>query len=108
MTEITRGSANIFADIGVADAETHLLKAKLVQRLGSLIETAGLTQAEAAQRMDMSQPDLSKLLSGKFRPVSIERLMRCLVALGQNVTIDIGPSKGKSKRPSIQVVAGGA
>ena len=106
MNTLTRGSANVFADIGVPDADTHLLKAQLVQRIGALIEAAGLTQVEAAQRMDMSQPDLSKMLSGKFRPVSIERLMRCLVALGQNVTIEVGPPKGKLGRAMIEVVAG--
>jgi predicted XRE-type DNA-binding protein len=105
MTEITRGGANVFADIGVPDAETHLLKAQLVQRIGALIEAAHLTQAEAALRMSMRQPDLSKMLGGRFRPVSIERLMRCLVALGQSVTIDIGPPTARAKTPSIQVVA---
>ncbi len=106
MTEITRGSGNIFADIGVPDAETHLLKAQLVQRTGALIEAAGLTQAEAARRMDMRQPDLSKMLGGKFRPVSVERLMRCLVALGQSVRIEVGPPKERGKRAGIEVAAG--
>ena len=91
MTGITRGSANVFADIGVPDAETHRLKAHLVLRIGALIEAAGLTQAQAAKRMEMTQPDLSKMLGGRFRPISLERLMRCLVALGQSVTIEVGP-----------------
>ncbi len=104
MTEITRGGANVFADIGLPDAETHLLKAELVQRIAALIEAAGLTQAQAAKRMEMSQPDLSKMLGGRFRPVSIERLMRCLVALGQSVTIEVGPPKGKAGRAVMQVV----
>jgi predicted XRE-type DNA-binding protein len=104
MTNITRGTNNIFADIGVPDAETHLLKAELVQRIGALIKAGGLTQAQASERMDMSQPDLSKMLGGRFRPISIERLLRCLVALGQSVTIDVGPPKGKAGRPTIEVM----
>ncbi len=103
MTQITRGTGNVFADIGVPDPQTHLLKAELVHRIGSLIEAARLSQADAAQRMKMRQPDVSKMLSGQFRPISIERLMRCLVALGQSVTIDISPAAGRSSPPSIRV-----
>ena len=91
MTKITRGSGNVFADIGIPDPETHLLKAELVRRIANLIEADGLTQGVAAERMGMSQPDVSKMLKGQFRPMSVERLMRCLVALGQSVTIDVGP-----------------
>ena len=103
MTDITRGSGNVFADIGVPDPETHLLKAELVLRIEALIEAEGLTQVEAARRMEMSQPDLSKMLGGRFRPMSVERLMRCLVALGQTVTIDIAPPEGAAMKASIQV-----
>ena len=102
---ITKGGGNVFADIGVPDAETHLLKAELVQRIAVLIEVAKLTQAEAAKRMEMTQPDVSKMLGGQFRPISIERLLRCLVALGQSVTIEVGPPAGKGAVPSITVAA---
>ena len=103
MTEITRGSGNVFTDIGVPDAETHLIKAELVRRIGMLIEAEKLTQGEAARRMGLSQPDVSKMLRGQFRPISLERLMQCLVALGQTVTIDIGAPVSKRARPSIRV-----
>ena len=106
MTGIIRGSANVFADIGLPDAETYRLKADLVLRIGALIEAAGLTQAQAAKRMEMTQPDLSKMLGGRFRPISLERLMRCLVALGQSVTIEVGPPKGKAGRAVIEVASG--
>ena len=102
MTNITRGRGNVFADIGLPDAEAHLLKAELVRRIGSLIESEGLTQAEAAERMGLTQPDISKMLKGQFRPISIERLLRCIVALGQSVTIDVGPPK-KRTAPEIRV-----
>ena len=102
MTTITRGSGNVFADIGLPDPETHLVKAELVRRIGKLIEAEGLTQADAAQRMGMSQPDVSKMLKGQFRPISFERLMQCIVALGHSVTIDVGPPKKKTA-PEIKV-----
>ncbi len=102
MTNITRGSGNVFADMGLPDAETHLLKAELVHRIAALIEAERLTQAEAADRMGLTQPDVSKMLKGQFRPISIERLLRCIVALGQSVTIDVGPPK-KRAAPEIRV-----
>ena len=102
MTRITRGSGNVFADIGIPDPETHLVKAELVRRIAGLIEADGLTQGVAAERMGMSQPDVSKMLKGQFRPISVERLMNCLVALGQSVTIDVGPPK-KQAAPEIRV-----
>jgi len=103
MASVTKGSGNVFADIGVPDAETHLLKAELVRRIGALIDAEGLSQADAAQRMGMTQPDVSKMLRGQFRPISIEKLMRCLVALGQSVTIEVGEPTGKRATPSIQI-----
>ncbi len=102
MTEIHTSSGNVFADIGVPDADTHLLKAELVRRIGLLINAANLTQAQAAERMGMSQPDVSKMLKGQFRPISLEKLMRCLVALGQSVTIDVAPPVGKVAKPAIR------
>ena len=104
MTRIVRSSGNVFADISVPDPETHLVKAELVRSIADLVEAEGLTQAEAAARLGMSQPDVSKMLKGQFRPISIERLMRCLVALGQNVTIEIGPAP-KRVAPAIKVNA---
>jgi predicted XRE-type DNA-binding protein len=98
MTKITNSSGNVFADIGVADPETHQLKAELVCRIDDLITSLKLTQAEATERMGMTQLDVAKMLRGQFRPISLERLLRCLVALGQSVAIDIGkplPDRGK-------------
>lgn len=102
---IVKGSGNVFADIGVRDPETQLIKAELVRRIAALIRSEKLTQAEAARRMEMTQPDISKMLNGQFRPLSIERLMKCLVALGQDVTIDISPARAKKTGPGLRVRA---
>jgi predicted XRE-type DNA-binding protein len=101
--KITKGTGNVFADIGLPDAETHLLKAELVRRIGLIIDLSPITQAEAAQRMGMTQPDVSKMLRGGYRPISLEKLMQCLVALGQNVTITIAKPTAVRKGPSIKV-----
>lgn len=53
-TNITRGSQNLFADLGFSDAETHLLKAGLVTKIRRIISERSLKQADAAARMGMS------------------------------------------------------
>jgi predicted XRE-type DNA-binding protein len=84
---IKRGSQNVFADIGSADADSHLLKAGLVSRIQDAIDDRGLTQVEAAKLMSIGQPDVSRILNGNFRDVSVERLMRFLRSLGYEIDI---------------------
>ena len=88
-TRIKRGTKNVFADLGFPDAETHLLKAELVTRIQGVITAQDLTQVAAAKRMGLSQPDVSRLLNGQFRDLSVERLMRLLTRLGCDVDITI-------------------
>ncbi len=97
-SKVKRGTRNIFADLGYADAETHLLKAGLVNRIQEIIRARGLTQTAAAKHLGLSQPDVSRLLNGQFRDVSVERLMRLLNRLGCDVDIVIR-DHGKKKAP---------
>jgi len=83
-------SRNIWLQLGLPDAEEHYLKAEFVLRLGKTIKALGLTQRAAARRIGTTQPELSKILRGKFSEVSLERLMRFLTALGHHIEIKIG------------------
>ncbi len=87
------GTGNIFADLGLPDAGEHLIKAGLVIRIDRIIRQRKLTQAAAAQLMGIDQPKVSAMLSGQFRGYSVERLMRFLVALGNDVEIVVKPRK---------------
>ena len=87
---------NVWLQLGVPDAEAHFLKAELVLRLDKTIHALGLTQQAAARRIGATQPELSKILRGKFSEVSLERLMRFLAALGHNIEIKIGDGVGKT------------
>jgi predicted XRE-type DNA-binding protein len=87
------GSGNVFADLGVADAGEHLIKAGLVVRIDRTIRRRRLTQTAAAQLMGIDQPKVSAMLAGQFRGYSVERLMRFLVALGHDVEIVVKPAK---------------
>jgi predicted XRE-type DNA-binding protein len=87
------GSGNIFADLGLPNAEAHQLKAALVVQLMRLIRTRKLTQTAAAKRIGIKQPDLSNILRGHYRGYSVERLMRMLTAFDQDVEITVKPHK---------------
>ena len=86
---VERGSGNVFADLGLPDADAHLVKAELVSRIEDIVSQRGITQTEAARLLGLSQPDLSRLFRGDFREYSLERLFRLLTTLGRNVEIII-------------------
>lgn len=83
--------------------EDHLLKAQLVRKIDALLKARGLKQVEAAQLFGVKQPDVSKLLHGDFRQFSVERLLRFLVALGQDVEIVVKPNQQPSKAATLSV-----
>jgi predicted XRE-type DNA-binding protein len=88
---VTRGGGNVFDDLGFEDAQEHLAKAELVSELQHIIDREGWTQARAAKAMGMAQPDVSRLLRGQFSNYSIDRIMRCLRAVGCKVEITVRP-----------------
>lgn len=85
---------NVWLQLGLPDAEEHYLKAELVLRLDKSIKALGLTQRAAARRLNATQPELSKILNGKFSEISLERLIRFLAALGHRIEIKIGATRG--------------
>ncbi len=93
--QITESSGNVFADLGMANAEEHMLKAGLVSKLAEVIRALELSQTAAAKLTGISQPDLSRVLRGRFRDMSADRLIRALIRLGTEVDIDVSRG-GKS------------
>ena len=98
------GSGNVFKDIGVPNAEEHLIKAQLVFKIDTILKKRGLKQVEAADLFGVRQPDVSKMLRGDFRQFSVERLLRFLVALDQDVEIVVKPHRGRNDAAAMQVV----
>jgi predicted XRE-type DNA-binding protein len=90
--EYREGSENIFADIGVSNPEEALAKAKIAMKINDIIKKKKLTQARAAKILKISQPKISLLLRGYLNDFSLERLLRFLNDLGQNVYISIAPA----------------
>ena len=97
------GSRNVFKDLGLPNAEEHMVKAQLMYKIDTIMKDRGLKQAEAADLLGIKQPDVSKMLRGEFRQFSVERLLRFLVALDQDVEIVIRPRRGRSEAAALHV-----
>ena len=97
------GSRNVFKDIGVPNAEEHLVKAQLVFKIDTIMKQRGLKQVEAAALFGVRQPDVSKMLRGELRQFSVERLLRFLVALDQDVQIVVKPHHDTRNAAALQV-----
>lgn len=98
---ISEGGSNVFADLGLPDADELLIKAKLAHRIAVAIKERGLSQSETAVLIGMPQPKLSNMLRGQFRGISEDKMMRCLAALGHDVTIIV--SRCENARGIVQV-----
>ena len=97
------GSRNVFKDLGIPNAEEHLVKAQLVFKIDRIMKNRGLKQAEAAKLLGIKQPDVSKMLRGEFRQFSVERLLRFLVALDHDVEIIVKPHRGRNVAPAVRI-----
>jgi predicted XRE-type DNA-binding protein len=97
------GNRNVFKDIGAPNAEEHLIKAQLVLKIDGIMKKRRLKQVEAADLFGIRQPDISKMLRGDFRQFSVERLLRFLVALDQDVEIAVKPHRDRNNAPALHV-----
>jgi antitoxin HigA-1 len=81
MTSITKGSNNVYADLGMPDAEKMLLKSQLVHRITLAIEAQGLSALEASRIVGLAQPKLKSILRGQFHEVSENEMREYLSRL---------------------------
>ncbi len=94
---VVRSSGNVFADLGLPNAEEEKTKVRLAFEINQIIENRRLSQIEAARRLKINQPKISALSNYQIDGFSVERLMNFLTALDRDVDIVIRP-KPKSKR----------
>ena len=87
--DYTVSSGNVFADLGLPNPGELLAKAQLSHKIIVLIRKRGLTQAQAAKLLRVDQPKVSAMVRGNLTGFSIERLMRFLLHLGQDVRITV-------------------
>ena len=100
---VEQGSGNVFADLGLPNPDLALAKAKLVQRIRDLIAERKLTQVQAAKLLGLDQPKVSALVRGRVEGYSMDRLFRCLHALGQRVEIAVRQNPNNSETCAVVV-----
>ena len=100
---IETGSGNVFADIGVKNPQESLAKAHLLYRVTRILDERGLSRAAAAKILGVDQPKISALVRGRMEMFSVERLLRFLNALDQDVRIVVAPKpRGREARTSVE------
>ncbi len=104
MTIIEEGTINVYADLGMADAEEMIVKAQLASKIGEIITSRKWSQQKAADLLGIPQSKLSKMLRGQFRGISEAKMLDCLVRLGRNVQIVVGPPRRSTTAGRIDVV----
>ncbi len=90
--EVQQSSGNVYADLGLPDAEKLKIKTGLVVEIRRAMNRIGLTQQDAAKRMGISQPKVSDMMRGDFSNLSERKLMDCLNRLGYDIEIKIKPA----------------
>lgn len=96
-------SGNVFADLGLPDADEALAKAELAHKIAVLLRERGVTQSQAAKLLRVDQPKISALLRGKLAGFSLERLMRFLLLMGQDVKITVQACPRSRSRARVRV-----
>ena len=104
MIEIEEGTGNVYADLGMADADEMIVKAQLATKIGEIIKSRKWSQQQAAEVLGLTQPKLSKMLRGQFRGISEAKMLDCLARLGRNVQIVVGPARRAASAGHVAVV----
>lgn len=102
---ITRGSTNVFEDLGCPDAAERQAKLRLAYALNQVLAQQGLTQTAAARLLGLTQPKVSALRHYKLAGFSVERLMTLLTVLDRDVDIVIRKKPRSRSAARISVVA---
>ncbi len=93
-----KAAYNIFAELGLDDADDLLVKSELTLRIDKLIRGRKLTQAQAGKVLGITQSNVSRLVNGHLSDFSTERLIRFIRLLGRDVEIRI-LSKPRRRTP---------
>jgi predicted XRE-type DNA-binding protein len=101
---VTEGSGNVFADLGLPNADQDVLKARLTLQIYRIIKQRGLTQTHAAKALGIKQPHVSLLMRNRAGTFSVGRLIDFLTALGQDVEITVRPTRKEHGEMSVALL----
>jgi len=83
------GSGNVFADLGLKDADQLLVRSQIGYHVFKILENRKLKQREIASVLGIAQPDVSHLMNGHFSRFTTDKLLDFLKRLDQKVTIEV-------------------
>jgi predicted XRE-type DNA-binding protein len=83
------GSGNVFADLGLKDADQLLVRSQIGYHVFKILENRKLKQREIAGVLAIAQPDVSHLMNGHFSRFTTDKLLDFLKRLDQKVTIEV-------------------
>lgn len=89
--EFEKGSGNVFADLGLKDADQLLARAQIGFHVFKILESKRLKQREIAKVLGIAQPDVSHLMNGHFSRFTADKLLDFLKRLDRKVTIEVSP-----------------
>ncbi len=96
-TRIIESTGNVFADLGLENADELLAKAEMVRQISAIIKARRLTQIQAGKLLGLPQPGVSRLLRGQLEGFSTERLLRFLTSL--NCDVDVVVRRRRASTP---------
>jgi predicted XRE-type DNA-binding protein len=102
---VTQSSGNVFADLGLPNAEELGAKVRLCFAINKILESRRMTQVKAARVLGVTQPKVSALRGYKLEGFSVERLMHFVTALEHDVVIEIRPKAEKKREARVMVVS---
>ena len=96
-TTVHDSSGNVFADLGIENADEYMAKSELAAEILRIIRRRRLTQVQAAKVLGLRQPKVSDLLRGRLDGFSTDRLLRFITRLGYDVHIKLSRARRHSQ-----------
>lgn len=106
--QIIEGSGNVFADLGLRDADELLISAELTHLVHADLRDRHIAPFEAAQLLGLEEAEAAQIIAGRFVRFSTERLLHLLTALDRDVDIVVRPRTAGRSRARLRVVSANA
>jgi predicted XRE-type DNA-binding protein len=101
--EYEEGSGNVFADLGLEDADELLTRSQLGFRIYEILKARKLKQREIGKLLGIAQPDVSHLMNGHFSRFTTDKLLDFLRRLDWKVTIQISPRRDGERYQTVDI-----
>jgi predicted XRE-type DNA-binding protein len=85
--EVTRGSGNVYRDLGHANADVKQLKALLAAEILKALDRERLSVRQAQVRTGIAAADFSRIRNADLGRFTLDRLMSIINRLGSRVEV---------------------